>query len=74
MAILQQAACASGASRSMKIASAHKSLISRARTRHFHGSYRAGLRTDFEDRTAAHLAVLACAAIQGRAEHPIRSG
>jgi hypothetical protein len=35
----QQASWASRASRSMKIASAHKSLISPVQPRHFHGSY-----------------------------------
>jgi hypothetical protein len=40
MGILQQASWASGASRSMKIASAHKSLISRLQPRHFHGKQR----------------------------------
>jgi hypothetical protein len=36
----QQASWASGASRCMKIESAHKSLISRVQPRRFHGSYR----------------------------------
>lgn len=40
VAILRQASWASGASHSMKIASVHKSLISRIQTRHFHGLIR----------------------------------